>query len=219
MRAWRQINQTQTSADLPVEAGDTVNAPMSRDLIGNLHTVVVGKDGLMRFHDRERILSYCRSCEKFGAFWSCPPFETPPLVAFPEWSHAVIVCLKTGVKPGTTKDQLIARFLDSRVHFGALMRRMEARCAQATALVAGHCSGCETCTRTKGKACRTPERLRYSLEAVGFDVTGLAEGLVKQKVHWPKTGLPNYLTTVGALLCPNQTSAEDVCTAARGGFA
>ena len=184
---------------------------MSEKPAGTLHASLATRAELLRHHDPERVQGYCRDCEKHGRFWSCPPFADSPLRGFPEWSHAVIVCRQTRIEPGTTKEQLVERFLAERVRFGGQMRRLEARFPQVTALVAGHCSGCAECTRGEGKPCRAPERLRYSLEAVGFDVTGLTEGLAGVKIHWPKSGVPDYLTMVGALLC----HGEAVATALR----
>jgi predicted metal-binding protein len=187
------------------------------DLAAPRRTTLVTKEDLMHYHDPERIGSYCRSCDKYGVFWSCPPFAVSPLSVFPEWTHAVIVCQKTQLEAGTTKEQLISRFLDSRLGFANYMQRLEARGHLVTALVAGHCSCCETCTRPLGKACCKPKGLRYSLEAVGFDVTSLAEGLTKQKVHWPKSGIPEYLMTVGALLCPSKSMGEELCEEGEAG--
>ncbi len=175
---------------------------MSNDTATAVHASLATRAELLRHHDPERVQGYCRGCEKHGRFWSCPPFTASPLRGFPEWTHAVIVCRQTPIGPGTTREQLVERFLAERVSFAGQMRRLETCFPQVTALVAGHCSGCTECTRSEGKPCRAPERLRYSLEAVGFDVTGLAEGLAGVKIHWSKSGVPDYLTTVGALLCP-----------------
>ena len=164
-------------------------------------TVVASKADMMRYHDPERILGYCRSCEKHGMFWSCPPFEEPPLGQLPEWTHAVLVTQKTRVSADSTKEELITQFLAARQLLGDRMRQLET--ADTVVVIAGHCSGCTVCTRTEGDACSRPSRMRYSLEALGFDVTGLAEGLAGHTVHWPTSGMPAYLTTVGALLCPS----------------
>lgn len=168
----------------------------------------------MRYHDPERIQGYCRSCEKYGRFWSCPPFDASPLARFPEWGEAVIVCRRTLLGADTTKDRLVERFLEARLRFVGHMLDLEASRPRVTALVAGHCSECVSCTRSRGVSCRMPNKLRYSLEAVGFDVTGLAEGLAGQKIHWPKNGLPDYLLTVGALLCPTSEDAAVLLKAA-----
>ena len=180
---------------------------MSDGSVSAVHASLATRADLLRHHDPERVQGYCRSCEKYGAFWSCPPFAAPPLAGFAEWTHAVIVCQRTWLVPGTTREQLIERFLAARVGFGERVRRLEAGCACATGLVAGHCAGCADCTRSEGKPCRAPERMRHSLEAAGFDVTALAEDLAGCKVHWPKSGLPDYLTMVGALLCPDEDTA------------
>jgi len=164
-----------------------------------LQSVLVSRAEMMRYYDPERIESYCRSCDKYGLYWACPPFEKAPLAELGEWSHAVLVTLKTPVDPGATKEGLVEFFLSARRVLCEALREKES--GDAIALVAGHCDGCSACTRPRGVACCVPSRMRYSLEALGFDVTGLAEGLAGQKVHWPAQGMPDYLLLVGALLC------------------
>lgn len=187
---------------------------MNIDAEGPLHAVVSTRAELLRYHEPERIQGYCRGCEKHGVYWSCPPFAQAPLEHFPEWTHVVVLCRRIPVAPGTTWEQLLARFQASRVVFGAIARELEAKRPGVTALVAGHCAGCTDCTRGAGLPCRAPARMRYSLEAVGFDVSGLAEALAGIKLHWPKSGVPDYLTTVGALLCPDALVAAELCAAA-----
>ncbi|MEI7431007.1 MAG: DUF2284 domain-containing protein [Betaproteobacteria bacterium] len=171
-------------------------------------TVIVSKAEMMQHHDPVRIQDYCRSCEKYGMYWSCPPFEEQPLTQLSEWSHAVLVTQKTQVATGSTKEELISQFLDARQVLIELMKQFESD--HVLAVIAGHCFGCTACTRSKGVACCAPSRMRYSLEALGFDVTGLAEGLAGQTMHWPTSGMPDYLITVGALLCPNLDLAMSV---------
>ncbi len=162
--------------------------------------VIVSEADMMRYHDHERVQAYCRSCEKYGLYWSCPPFAEQPIAQLGDWTDAVLVTQKTPVDAGSTKEDLIERFLVSRQILCDNLRQCET--GGAIAVVAGHCDGCSACTRSRGIACCVPSRLRYSLEALGFDVTGLAEGLAGQKMHWPEHGMPDYLLMVGALLCP-----------------
>ncbi len=170
--------------------------------------VIVSLAEMMRYHDPERIQSYCRSCEKYGVFWSCPPFEEQPLSQLSAWTHAVLVTQKTRITAGSSKDELIDQFLTAREILGETMKRWEID--GTVAVIAGHCSGCTLCTRPKDMPCSAPERMRYSLEALGFDVTGLAEGLAGQSMHWPTSGVPDYLITVGALLCPSLALAKQL---------
>ncbi len=170
----------------------------------------------MRYHDPERIQGYCASCDKFGRFWSCPPFEQAPLDLFPSWDHAVIACGKVMTAPEEPTDKLIGRFSAARKAFRTALMQHERIHASITTLVAGYCTGCENCTRPEGRHCPRPSALRYSLEAVGFDVTGLTEQLAGQKLHWPKDGRPEYLMTVGALLCPDRFCADRLVAALDG---
>ena len=174
----------------------------------SFQTVLVSRAEMMRYYDLERIESYCQACEKYGMFWSCPPFAEPPLAQLGAWSHAVLVTFKMPVDPGTTKDDLVELFLSGRQFFCETLRDKES--GEAVALVAGHCDGCSACTRPRGIACCVPSRMRYSLEALGFDVTGLAEGLAGQCVPWPENGMPDHLLLVGALLCSNPELARSI---------
>ena len=167
----------------------------------------------MGFRDPVRVQGYCQACEKFGQYWSCPPFVADPLESFPAWSLAVIICQQIPLQAGLGREQVLERFLEARLEFARRLEESLEGHTGHTCLIAGHCSGCPSCTRSKGEPCRCPERLRYSLEAVGFDVTGLAEGLAGQTLDWPKEGSPGYLTLVGAVLCADEEKASHILRA------
>ena len=76
-----------------------------------LHTVVVSRADMMRYYDPVRVQGYCQSCEKYGAYWSCPPFEAQPLSQLPVWTHAVLMAQKTPVDAGSTPADLVRQFL------------------------------------------------------------------------------------------------------------
>ena len=171
-----------------------------------VQSVVASKADMMRYRDPERIQGYCRSCDHYGMYWSCPPFEAQPFETLPAWSHAVLLTQKTPVAAGSTPADLVQQFLAARQSLGERMMQWETD--GALAVIAGHCFGCKACTRAKGVACCVPARMRYSLEALGFDVTGLTEGLAGQLIDWPASGVPAYLMIVGALLCPRRDLAE-----------
>lgn len=168
-----------------------------------LHLQPVSAGSLLRFHDPVRVHGYCATCPDHSRVWSCPPFAVPALEGLPPWEHALLAILRTPIAPGTLQADMVASFHDSRRLFRTLLLAAEAQNPGTTALVAGYCQGCECCTRPAGVPCPTPSRLRYSLEALGFDVSALAEGLAGMRIQWPKEGVPEYLLTVGALLGPD----------------
>lgn len=177
------------------------------------HTAIASRADVMRYYDPVRIQGYCRTCEKHGKFWSCPTFSVSPLEQFPAWDHAVMVGERVWTLPDASQEQMLARFFEARKGFRKWLLAVEQQQSGLVALVAGFCTGCTECTRAEGKPCRTPSALRYSLEAVGFDVGGLLQGLVSQKLQWAKGKRPEYLMTVGAILCPDRAAAERACSA------
>ncbi len=61
----------------------------------------------------------------------------------------------------------------------------------------------EGCTRPEGKPCRHPERLRHSLESVGFDIVAMTRELLGIDLEWSTDGtLPKHLSLVTALMSP-----------------
>ena len=56
-------------------------------------------------------------------------------------------------------------------------------------------------TFLQGRPCRHPERLRYSIEALGGDVEGCLQHYFHVPVLWGRDGLaPEYLVLMGGLL-------------------
>ncbi|SDG72899.1 DUF2284 domain-containing protein [Propionivibrio dicarboxylicus] len=160
----------------------------------------------MRHYDVNRIQGYCRDCGMYGKFWSCPPFDSQPLAALPEWTHAVLIMWQTAVSTPDDMNALIAQFQAARRHLGEILIGCER--PGTTAIIAGQCFGCSDCVRARGADCCAPARMRYSLESLGFDVSTLTEELLGHRLAWAADKTPDTLTLVGALLCANCDSAR-----------
>ena len=115
-----------------------------------LLSAVVGKADLMRHHDIDRIQGYCRDCGMYGKFWSCPPFDSQPLTALPEWTHAVLVMWQTPVHIPDDLNALIEQFQAARRQLGEILIDCEPQ--GSTAVIAGQCFGCSDCVRGRGRS-------------------------------------------------------------------
>ena len=82
------------------------------------------------------------------------------------------------------------------------------------ALYGGSCRLCRQCTRPS-QPCRHPERMRLSLESIGFDVAGMADQLLGCPMLWAGERLPAYYLLVYALLSPEPIPPDFLgkCTA------
>ena len=70
-------------------------------------------------------------------------------------------------------------------------------------LYAGSCVICgkENCSRIEGKSCKHPEKMRYSIESLGGDITATLEDIVGLEIKWEKDGnFPEYYTLTCGLL-------------------
>jgi predicted metal-binding protein len=63
----------------------------------------------------------------------------------------------------------------------------------------GTCPYCgdAACARIDSKPCRHPDKVRPSLEAIGFDISKTSKDLLGLDIKWSQDGLiPEYLTLV-----------------------
>ena len=176
----------------------------------NSKQVTVDADGFIsRYRDVARCEALCRQCPSYGRVWSCPPydfdartvsdgFKTVTLMAttieFDEQTRASCKTAEQSSAMGREamqevwKDVLPRLYKMEREHPGS-------RCFTF------RCSLCpEGCTRPEGKPCRHPDRMRHSLESVGFDIVAMSRDLLGIDLEWSSDGsLPRHLTLVTAL--------------------
>ncbi len=166
---------------------------------------------IRHFHDRERFIGYCRSCENYGTVWVCPPygFDCMDMLRGLDWVHIVgtrtLLDEKVRHSPQNAAHQkelsyeVMAR---ARRDIDWRLLELEKRYPGSRAFFAGSCFLCrkEDCTRRTGKPCIRPESARSSIEAYGFDVARTASQLLGIEMKWSdKLVLPEYFTLVSAL--------------------
>ena len=166
-------------------------------------------DFLTRYREPERFLPYCKACRNYGALWSCPPLEVDANAVLAGFAKAQIVAVKIVYDAQTIAEADTAEKVNA-VTFKSLqavksrlfeaMLEAEAQSPGSRSFSSGGCHLCASCTRPEGKPCRQPQRMRYSLDAFGFDLTRIAQDALGIELQWPKQGLPAYYTLVHALL-------------------
>lgn len=164
---------------------------------------------ISRYRDVERIRQYCLECPGYGKSWGCPPFDFNPetvadgfksvtvmgtMIEFDEPARSACTTAEESARVGREAmgqvwEKLLPRLYEmERQHAGS--RVFTFRCVLCP----------EGCTRPQGLPCRHPDRLRHSLESVGFDVEAITRDLLGIDLEWSRNGsLPRYLTLVTAL--------------------
>ena len=83
-----------------------------------------------------------------------------------------------------------------------MLLRLERESPHSLALSAGGCDLCGgDCTRSGGMPCRRPDEMRYSIDALGGDLSKTMERYFGRPILWIQNGkAPDYLTLAGGLL-------------------
>ena len=164
---------------------------------------------ISRYRDVERIRQYCLQCPGYGKTWCCPPFDFDPctvtdgfntvklmaaIIEFDEETRASCRSAEQAAQMGREAMQDEWQSLLPRLY------EME-RTTPGSRCFTFRCSLCpEGCTRPEGKPCRHPDKMRHSLESVGFDIEAMTRDLLGINLEWSTDGsLPKHLTLITAL--------------------
>ena len=169
-------------------------------------------------------LGLCRQCENYGKVWSCPPYDFDPLEYWGRYETLRVIGrkiiipdeLRERVLTPAEQEAIPASILwDEKARLNDVLWELEKEIPGSVLLSAGNCRECAPrwfadttreerwgyCARAERKACRHPERVRYSIESIGGDVTKTVEYYLKQKIQWIRDGrLPEYFFLVAGLL-------------------
>lgn len=162
------------------------------------------------FVDVPRVLGYCRDCPNFGRRWSCPPFAFDPLTL---WKGYGAICLyarkltfsRDRLFPGERRAFEEEELPKVKADMARELLARERSIPGSLALLAGKCDLCSACAREAGQPCRFPERMRYSVEALGGDCGGALEAYFGESLRWARGDrLPEQMILLGGLLLPKE---------------
>lgn len=188
-------------------------------------------DYMRGFRDVSRFEEYCKVCGQYGTCWACPPFDFDTDGYLARYENILLVAVKIDVPCRSEKIPELGKTDDSEIlpaNDGiadiAIERRMklleqtrvvmdrellekETR-LHGRAFFAGTCLLCGQgaeqgggCTRREGLPCRHPDKVRPSLESMGFDIGKTAKELFGLELKWASDGmLPEYYVLVGAVM-------------------
>ncbi len=153
----------------------------------------------------------CKSCPRFQNTWSCPTFDFDALEYWNRYSVLRIIGRKVVLPPEITQKSWSVREIEA-MRDQTLWREkrrltedlfeLEREVPGSVHVSAGYCllcgDGC--CERSKGLPCRNPDRLRYSIESLGGNVTKTA-AYIGQELDWTAPDkMPHHFLLVCGLL-------------------
>ncbi len=186
-------------------------------------------DELKVFYNPKVINKFCSECNKYSKVWSCPPLSFNDIDYVSKYKYCYVISGKIYINkvPKNELSQIVSHALNkysdisngkddfSNIFNGlyysfrefndSQILRLEDKFDNSVTLASGRCLVCSICTRSAGEPCISPHKLRYSLEGLGFDVSGIIENIIGEKIQWSSDTQPEYVTCVSALL-----SNEDI---------
>lgn len=162
-----------------------------------------------RYQDAEKFLAYCKECPKYGTVWSCPPlsFDADAYLARFAWVNIVGAkiqiesqVIEAADTPAKIRDVGWKIVSAVKLDVDEKMRGLEAQYPESVSLSSGGCILCDNCTRQTGKPCRQPDKMRYSLDAFGFDLSAITSDMLNIDIQWCKERLPDYFTLVHGIM-------------------
>ena len=166
---------------------------------------------IRRYRDVERIGTYCQQCPTYGKSWGCPPFDFDPCTVSD--GYKVVKLMGTTIEfDEETRAECKTADQSARVGreaMGEVWKTLLPRLYEMEREVPGsrcftfRCFLCpEGCSRPLGQPCRHPDRLRHSLESVGFDIVAMTRDLLGIELEWSTDGsLSKHITLITALFC------------------
>lgn len=165
--------------------------------------------------ETEKIRRLCKEgCVNYGKKWSCPPFSSQFSDIVADWKvdkGIVIVgniCLDDMKYIKNPYQQVKAANMILKSRCERMARYIESR-TDGYSLLSGSCNLCKPCEKKKGRPCKRPEKMRYSLESSGLNVQSLLEENCGYKLMWYEKGMELQYTSVVTMVLINSEIVSD----------
>lgn len=164
---------------------------------------------IKKYQNQEKFMAFCKECPNYNTLWSCPPLRIDATQFLQAFNYIYIIGVKVIYDAETIKladtsekiKEITTRSLrEVKNKFSDKMLILESEIPASISLASGGCYLCERCKRRDDLPCKQPEKMRYSLDSFGFDLTAITSDLLQIDLKWSKNSLPEYYTLIHALL-------------------
>ena len=167
-------------------------------------------DYIKNFCFRDKFMAYCKECSNYDSNYSCPGFDFDPDEYLNKYKYINLIGTKVVLNQEEVaefgEDDLVDKFIYGRNIVKSVRKTLDAKLLKmeniyplTRAFFAGSCVDCAECEKMYGNPCPDIGKVRYSLEAFGFDMNMTAKELLDLDIIWADDYLPEYYTLVSAL--------------------
>ncbi len=165
-----------------------------------------------KYQHQYKFMAFCKDCHNYNTLWSCPPLQIDANQFLQDFNYIYIIGVKVIYHPETIKlantpekiKEITMLTLQAvKKKLANALLALEAQVPGSVSLASGGCHICQRCNRLDNLPCNHPEKMRYSLDSFGFDLTAITSDLLQIDLKWTKDSLPEYYTLIHALLTKN----------------
>ena len=184
------------------------------EVVSLYRTTVTVNSGMLsefirRYQHRDKFLAFCKDCKNFNTRWSCPPLAIDVDRFLQNYNYIYVIGVQIiydadTIQRADTSEKIkhvtTQSLQDVKTRLSDALLALEKQIPGSISLASGGCSVCQRCRRCDQLPCRYPEKMRYSLDSFGFDLTALTSDALQIELKWAQNSLPAYYTLVHALL-------------------
>lgn len=200
----------------------------------------VAMSALLFCHKPDEVLTFCQACKNYGKNYSCPQFDFETTTWLADYDYATLILTITPTAELANRraelaagdyrsatyqqyskgddDDLFMRismyaFEQIKYKLNDKLLKYERRAAGVISIPPGSCSYCKSCAKARGERCLYPEKLRYSLEALGFLVSAVLDVFFDYEIDWRARDFGTDFVTISALFSRVPINEDDLLRA------
>lgn len=184
---------------------DFYNRTHSADIHINIKAQLLDAVELQNYENCTQFNLLCETgCVNYHKKWSCPPFTPTYRKISSEFQKALLILMECSLDQfNYTKTEYMKMKASNSIlksKSDKLMRHLESELS-GLMLSNGSCRLCKPCALKNGSPCKRPDKMRYSMEALGLNVEKISLDYFNHKLLWytNKTA-PKYSTVISCLL-------------------
>ena len=156
---------------------------------------------LSTYFDFEKTHKLCSACSGYAQTWACPPFDFEPEDFFRQYSVFRLIVDRIDNAGAADVDEAQQRLFTEKDRYDQEMLDLEKSIPGSYGLAAQECVQCKKCARLSGHPCVHPDKMRYSLEAIGCFPVELVHDKFGFDILWSDgESIPEYYLLVAGVL-------------------
>ena len=162
----------------------------------NLKANICDNDILKKYMKFEYFTNLCKEgCPNYNSNYTCPP-NSPKFTDYIKgYKSSLVIAMYMSIpKHGTIADthQYLRSVLSD------LLIPLEKK-VNGLLTDGGRCLLCKSCAYEDDLPCRFPQKMRFSMEAMGIDLAGVSQDILKHSIIWNNEGENSYCTVMGSV--------------------